>query len=165
MPLPGSKPKSRARDTSSKTPLSQEIIEDDDDSVSENKPQSKTATKPKTTIAIHRPNGATSSRSKSGSKGAETPKPAHPSKASSKKSQSKQTAIEQQIARSSDSEPTDDSQDLADHNQTEIARNEQEKDASSENENDSDSDNDSSSSSDVSDVANTPQPSRQATQE
>ncbi|KAF1843804.1 uncharacterized protein K460DRAFT_418802 [Cucurbitaria berberidis CBS 394.84] len=138
VPLPGSKAKSKVKDTSSKGLLSQEFIESDDDSATESTPQSKATGKPKRTIAIHKANGVVKPKSKSSTKENATPKPVSKSKVASNVPTQKQVVTQAQAAELSSSEQTDDN---------------------------SDSDSGSDSSGDESNTKKAPQPSRTLAQE
>jgi hypothetical protein len=98
VPLPGSKTKAKAQSTPLKGSLSNELVGSDDDSSTENATMSKTAEKPKMTIAVHRPNGAVKSKTKS------TKEP----KAAPKKPTPKKVATQAQAAELSSSDQTDD---------------------------------------------------------
>ncbi|KAF2827679.1 hypothetical protein CC86DRAFT_321965 [Ophiobolus disseminans] len=145
VPLPGSKPKPKANGTPSKAQLSQEFIVSDDDSTNENAPRPKTAPKPKTSIAVHRPDG--SAKPKTKSKVQFTPKKPAP----------KQIATEEQAAELlSSSEQTDDDEAPGREIQTKLPGNEKWTDPAEE----SDSDSSSASSSEES-VADKPPQSGQ----
>jgi hypothetical protein len=102
VPLPGSKTKSTAKVTPPKASLSNEFIGSDDDSAPNNAPQPKE--KPKTTIAVHRPNGVV--KSKPGAK-ASTLIPALRAKAAPKKAAPKQlTQVQADELFSSDDDAT-----------------------------------------------------------
>lgn len=117
VPLPASKPKPKRKEVPARPQLSQEVIDSDDDSSNESAPQAKTTTKPKTTIAIHAPNGAVKKpkdkpKEKSGMKTNDTPKPAAKSKPTPKK------PVPEPVADSSSSETSDDSDAPTKHSQS-----------------------------------------------
>jgi hypothetical protein len=94
-PTPVPTPKSKV---SAKGALSQELVGSDDDSSTEEPP----LPKPKTTIAVHRPNGAVKA------KGPVKPKAAASAKVPPKKAAPKQVVTQAQAAELSSSEQTDD---------------------------------------------------------
>jgi hypothetical protein len=143
VPLPGSKTKAKAS-------LSQEFIaSDDDDSSTE-----KTATsKPKTTIAVHRPNGAAKPKAKPSTKESATPKTKAPAAAKipPKKAAPKQVVTQAQAAELSSSEQSDGDGPTRDI-QTKLPGNKG-KASESGSDSDSDGDSDSDSSSEESETA------------
>jgi hypothetical protein len=143
VPLPGSKTKAKAS-------LSQEFIaSDDDDSSTE-----KTATaKPKTTIAVHRPNGAAKPKAKPSTKESATPKTKAPAAAKipPKKAAPKQVVTQAQAAELSSSEQSDGDAPTRDI-QTKLPGNKGEASESG-SDSDSDGDSDSDSSSEESETA------------
>ncbi|KAF2025036.1 hypothetical protein EK21DRAFT_104235 [Setomelanomma holmii] len=106
VPLPGSKAKLQPKSTPSKAPLSQEFVGSDDDSPAEAAPKPK---KPKTTIAVHRPNGAAKAKAKEPTHDTETIKSTAKSKSSSKAVSSKPVVTTPQAVDTSSSEDTVDS--------------------------------------------------------
>jgi hypothetical protein len=104
VPVPGSKPKSKTKDTPAKAQLSQEFIGSDDDSPTENAPKPK----PKTTIAIHKPNGTVKSKEKSSAKQSATSKAQPKANPTPKKPAPKQVVAQAQADELSTSEQTDD---------------------------------------------------------
>lgn len=112
VPLPGSKAKLTSRDIISKAHLSQEIVDSDEDSANETTHQAKKAPKPKTTIAIHKPNGAVvkPKPQPKPSKGSSTPMSIAKPKDVSQKAAARQT----EVAVSSSSEETEDSKSSSD---------------------------------------------------
>lgn len=141
VPLPGSKPKQKPNGTPSKAQLSQEFIISDDDSSNENAPQATTSQKPKTSIAVHRPDGLAKPKAKANANGPVTPKTASRAKPAPKKAAPKQIVTQEQAAELSSSEQTDDDEAPGHEIQTKLPGNEKRADA------DSDSDSDSSSAS------------------
>lgn len=118
VPLPGAKTKSKAPATSSTARLSQEFVDSDDDSLVANGPDADTLEKPKTTIAIHRPNGKEKSKpesqpSKKVSRTLQPAKsvsqPAVKSSASHAQPAPEQPAVEDKTSQSSSSEENSDS--------------------------------------------------------
>jgi hypothetical protein len=141
VPLPGSKAKV-------KTSLSQEFIgSDDDDSSTEKRAPSATKPQPKTTIAVHRPNGAATSKAKPSTKESSTQKPKAPAaaKIAPKKATPKQVVTQAQAAELSSSEQSDDDAPARDI-QTKLPGN---KGRASESDSDSDSDSSSEESEDA----------------
>jgi hypothetical protein len=73
VPLPGAAAQSQPRSTPSKAPLSQEFVgSDDDDSPAESARKPRPAGKPKTTIAVHRPDGAAKAKPRATAKDSAT---------------------------------------------------------------------------------------------
>ncbi|KAJ4365757.1 hypothetical protein N0V83_008377 [Neocucurbitaria cava] len=142
VPLPVSKARPKGKDTPSKEPLSQEFIQSDDDSATESKLQAQPAKKPKTTIAIHKPNGAMQPKSKSNAHAKEngTPKPAPKSKVSPKRPAPKQVTTKSQAAELSSSEESDENDRRGSDQQNKLTGNGTRKDASSQSDSDSSSD-------------------------
>lgn len=136
VPLPGSKPKSKAKITPPKSTLSQELVGSDDDSSAESTPKANKAEKPKATIGVHRPNGA----AKANTKVKPAPKPAAKAKPAIKKPAPKTISTSEQVEELSSSEVSDDSDAPASHIQTKLPGEVEMKDASSESDSDSASD-------------------------
>lgn len=147
VPVPGSKPKPKTKDTPSKVQLSQEFIGSDDDSPAETAPKPKT----KTTIAVHRPNGAAKSKEKPSKKDAAAPKSQPKAKPAPKKSAPTTVVTQAQADELSTSEQTDDDDVPTRDIQTKLA----EEDASASG-SDSGSSDDSSSDESVANVASQP---------
>ncbi|KAH3992853.1 hypothetical protein HBI56_199750 [Parastagonospora nodorum] len=104
VPVPGSKPKPKAKDTPSKVQLSQEFIGSDSDSPAETAPKPK----PKTTIAVHRPTAAAKSKEKPSKKDAAAPKPQPKAKPAPKKPTPATVVTQAQADELSTPEQTDD---------------------------------------------------------
>ncbi|KAE8846840.1 hypothetical protein HRS9122_03747 [Pyrenophora teres f. teres] len=158
VPLPGSKPKSTPRTSSSKSQLSQEFVNSDDDSPSESTTQPKKAGKPKATIGIH-VNGVPKKKTKPSKSDVPAPKPTPKSKVSSVKPAPKQTITHEDVTDSSSSEESDDSEDAPKKDiQAKAPGNDKGKNASSDSSDGSGSDSSGSdSSSDESDSDDEPQ--------
>ncbi|KAH7095213.1 DNA-directed RNA polymerase I subunit RPA34.5-domain-containing protein [Paraphoma chrysanthemicola] len=109
VPLPGSKPRAQPKDTPVKAPLSQEFIGSDDDSAADNQRKPKKAEKPKTNIAIHRPNGATKVKAKVVAKHSPTLKPAAKPTSALKEPTLQPVKTAAPAAQHSSSDDTDDS--------------------------------------------------------
>lgn len=103
VPLPVRKAKADPK-TPAKAQLSQEFVGSDDDSAQEQSRSTKPAPKPKTTIAIHRPDGAVKSTDKSSSK---TSKPKKKEKPTPKKATPKQVVTQAHAEELSSSEQSD----------------------------------------------------------
>ncbi|KAI8939747.1 hypothetical protein NX059_003492 [Plenodomus lindquistii] len=106
VPLPISK-KPKPKPAPAKSQLSQEVIDSSGDSANESAPQAKTSTKPKTTIAIHTPNGAVK-KPKEKTKTTPSVKEKDTSKAASKSKATTKKAAPEPVADSSSSDESDD---------------------------------------------------------
>ncbi|EAT78147.2 hypothetical protein SNOG_14607 [Parastagonospora nodorum SN15] len=104
VPVPGSKPKPKAKDTPSKVQLSQEFIGSDSDSPAETAPKPK----PKTTIAVHRPTAAAKSKEKPSKKDTAAPKPQPKAKPAPKEPTPATVVTQAQADELSTPEQTDD---------------------------------------------------------
>jgi hypothetical protein len=153
VPLPGSsKPtaKPKTNGVASKAQLSTEFVgSSDDDSSTENAPQPKAVPKPRTTIAVHRPNGAAKTKASADAKESATPKSTPKAKPAPKKATPKQIRTEEQAAEVlSSSEQTDGEEVPQREIHMKLPGNEPATDAASDSDSNSDSDNSSASSSD-----------------
>jgi hypothetical protein len=148
VPLPGSsKAKSKPKSASSKGLLSQEFIDSDDDSATENAP--KVLEKPKPTIAIRKPNGVAKHDTQSKTKEVAIPKPVSKAKDVPRKDAPKQIVTQEDAAELSSSEQSDDYHSRPTRDiQTKLPGNVTRRDSASENDSESSSD----SSSDESDA-------------
>ncbi|KAH7085561.1 DNA-directed RNA polymerase I subunit RPA34.5-domain-containing protein [Paraphoma chrysanthemicola] len=109
VPLPGSRPRAQPKDTPVKAPLSLEFVGSDDDSAADNQRKPEKAEKPKTNIAIHRPNGATKVKAKVVAKNSSTLKAAAKPKSASKAPSLQPVKTAAPAAQHSSSDDTDDS--------------------------------------------------------
>ncbi|KAH8727253.1 DNA-directed RNA polymerase I subunit RPA34.5-domain-containing protein [Phaeosphaeriaceae sp. PMI808] len=153
VPLPRPKSNSKPSIAPSKTSLSQEFVDSDDESSSENMPKAQIVHRPKTTIAIHGPNGVAKTKAKSSANEPATPKPKSKSKATPKQPTPKQVVTQPQAAELSSSEQTDHSDASSQHIQPKF-RGQAQQGVSS------DSDTTSDSSSDKSDAPGVSQPTQ-----
>lgn len=165
VPLPVHKARGNPKphNTLSKAQLSQEYVGSEDESSGEQSPSTKSAPKPKTTIAIHRPDGATKPKEKTSSKTTATPKLKEKAKPAPKKATPKQVVTQAQAEDLSSSEQSDDNDDARTRDiQTNLAGNGGQA-APRESDGASDSDSDSESSSDDSLMNDAPQSAQKPT--
>jgi hypothetical protein len=153
VPIPGAKPKSKPKSAPAKASLSQESIGSDEESANEGAPQPKATEKPKTTIGIHRPNGAAKPKAKPSTKEPATPKSATKPKPTPPKQATPKQVTQENVAELSSPELSDDNAARPTREiQTKPAGSEKEMPTASRNDSDSSSD----SSSDESDVIEAP---------
>ncbi|KAH7394108.1 DNA-directed RNA polymerase I subunit RPA34.5-domain-containing protein [Phaeosphaeria sp. MPI-PUGE-AT-0046c] len=163
VPLPVHKAKANPRlhNTPSKAQLSQEYVSSDDDSLAEQDSSTKPARKPKTAIAVHRPDGALKLKEKLGSKTSATPKTKEKAKPTPKKATPKQVVTQAQADELSSSEQSDDNDNVRTRDmETNLAGNGGQAAARQSN---STSDSDSESSSDDTPMNDAPQPTQKPT--